>query len=195
MSAASVDRFGGEQLTRVEFVGDPFLASSHQDVLRRDLVVASGAAFVMVALLLGTRFRRARYALLCLLPLVCGVSVALGFMSLVGIELNLLTLGIAPILIGIGVDDGVHMVGRFEQGEEPETVLRETGAAMTMTTLTTTAAFLCLGLASFAGFRELGLVAAVGLLACRLASLHLLPIVYRVIETRPQSAVKGGNGR
>jgi predicted exporter len=50
---------------------------------------------------------------------------------------------------------------------------------MTITTLTTVAAFACLGLARFEGVRDVGLVGSVGLAVCLLASLHLIPLCYR----------------
>ena len=128
--------------------------------------------------------------MLCLLPLACGLSAALLLMAVLRIELNMLTLAVAPILVGIGVDDGIHMVGRLHRGEEPGKVLREAGSSMTMTTATTVAAFACLGLATFIGIREAGLVGAVGLVACLLASLHLVPLAYRV--ARRVSARRAG---
>ena len=105
-------------------------------------------------------------------------------MGLLGIELNILTLAIAPLLIGLGVDDGIHMVDRLARGESAEQVIRETGPAMTITTLTTISGFACLGLATFRGVRELGLVAAFGLVVCLLASLHLVPICYQLFQPK-----------
>ena len=60
--------------------------------------------------------------------------------------------------------------------------MREAGAAMTITTLTTIAGFACLGFATFRGVRELGLVAAFGLTVCLLASLHLLPVCFAIVR-------------
>ncbi len=51
-------------------------------------------------------------------------------------------------------------------------------------TMTTVGAFACLVFATFTGVRELGLVGAVGLIVCLLASLHLIPLVYRLRTVR-----------
>ncbi len=177
----TTERHGGDPLDRVTFVGSALRSATHQEILRRDSLVATAVAFALVSIILLLQFRRLKPAVLCLLPLACGVSVALGFMGLWGIELNVLTLSVAPVLVGIGVDDGIHMMQRFQRGEASLTVLQETGSAMTMTTLTTVAAYLCFGFASFAGVGEVGLVGAVGLTTCLLASLHLLPIVARAV--------------
>jgi predicted RND superfamily exporter protein len=55
---------------------------------------------------------------------------------------------------------------------------------MTMTTVTTAGAFACLGLASFGAVRQLGLIGSVGLVACLLASLHLIPLCFRLLPAK-----------
>jgi predicted RND superfamily exporter protein len=119
-----------------------------------------------------------------LAPVVCGLGAALLIMRLFGIPLTLLTIALAPILVGIGVDDGVHVVDRLARGEDVDSVLRETGAAMTLTTLTTVGAFAALSLTTFTGIRELGLIGGVGLIVCLLASLHLIPLGWMVLNER-----------
>lgn len=193
-SEGVIDRFlttvherGGPALEQVTFVSDALRGATHSATLRRDIALATGIALALVLGVLAARFRRVMPVLLCLVPLVCGISVALGAMALLHIELNILTLTIAPLLVGLGVDDGIHMMDRLTRGESPLEVIRETGAAMTITTLTTIAGFACLAFATFRGVRELGLIAALGLLVCLGASLHLLPICYELTQ--------GGNRR
>jgi predicted exporter len=180
------DRAGGNDLAGVRVMGEALRSASHGEVLRRDALLATSLALMLVAGILWVQFRRLLESVLCLLPLACGIGAALLVMAVLRIELNMLTLAVAPILVGIGVDDGIHMVGRLHGGEPPQKVLqkvlREAGSSMTMTTLTTVAAFACLGLATFDGIREVGLVGSVGLLVCLLASLHLVPLAYRAAQ-------------
>lgn len=175
---------GGPALQAVRFSGDAVRGATHTATLKRDILRATAVAFTLVGIVLVGRFRRLSLIVLCLVPLVCGISASLGVMGALGIELNILTLAIAPLLIGLGVDDGIHMVDRLARGESPSQVIRETGPAMTITTVTTIVGFACLGLATFRGVRELGLVAAFGLAVCLLASLHLVPICYGYIHRR-----------
>ncbi len=171
---------GVDQSPDVTLAGDALRSARHTSVIRRAVVIATALAVVLVGGLLLLRFRRATWLVLCLAPLACGLSAALLVMWLLGIELNLLTITIAPVLVGIGVDDGIHMVERLGAGQDASTVLREAGASMTITTLTTIGALACLALATFAGIRELGLVGGVGLFVCLLASLHLIPLGWRI---------------
>ena len=176
--SAAVRDLGGTALSEVRFAGDAVRGATHTATLKRDIGRATAIALGLVGIILVARFRRLSLIALCLVPLVCGISAALGLMGLLGIELNILTLAIAPLLIGLGVDDGIHMVDRLARGESPAQVIRETGPAMTITTFTTITGFACLGLATFRGVRELGLVAAFGLVVCLGASLHLVPLCY-----------------
>jgi predicted RND superfamily exporter protein len=188
-SEGALDRFtntvlerGGPALAATRFAGDAVRGATHTGRLKRDIGVATAIALGLVAVVLVARFRRLSYILVCLVPLICGISAAMGLMGLLGIELNILTLAIAPLLIGLGVDDGIHMVDRLARGEPADQVIRETGPAMTITTLTTISGFACLGLATFSGVRELGLVGAFGLVVCLLASLHLVPVCFGLIR-------------
>jgi predicted RND superfamily exporter protein len=108
-------------------------------------------------------------------------------MGLLGLELNVLTIAIAPLLVGIGVDDGIHVMERLRRGESSTDAVRGIGPAMIMTTLTTVAGFGCLLLADFGRARELGLVGAVGLIVALGAALHLLPTCYELAQRRDPS--------
>ena len=171
-------------LQQARFVGDALRGSLHADRLKRESLRATGLAFLLVGGLLGFRFRRPLPVLLCLVPLVAGILGGLAVMRVMGIELNVLTLGAAPILVGLCVDDGIHIVEGLGRGQTAAQVLRDSGAAMIVTTLTTIAAALCLGLATFEGVREVGLVVAAGLILALLASLHLLPLIWRLASPR-----------
>jgi hypothetical protein len=175
-------RKGGPAFADVRFIGDALRGATHADRLRKDIVRATVLGLVLVGGLLWFQFRRAVPALLCILPLIAGIAAALGTMALLRIELNVLTLTVAPLLVGLCVDDGIHMMERLEQGESSLTVLHDNGAAMIITTATTIAGFACLAFATFRGMLELGLVASVGITVALGASLHLLPVVHGCLK-------------
>ncbi len=168
---------GNPSLRAATFVGDALRGANHAGTLRREMLRAALVAVGLTVLILMLRFRRPGLVALSLLPLGVALVATLGFMGLAGLEANVLSLAVAPILIGIGSDDGIHIVDRLARGEHLDTVLEQTGVPMVITTLTTIAAFACLGLARFPGVREVGLVASVGLVVALAASLLLLPAV------------------
>ena len=103
-------------------------------------------------------------------------------MGLLGIELNVLTMAIAPLMVGLCVDDGIHLVERLDRGEPGLDVLRDSGAAIIITTLTTVTGFACLGFARFPGVRGLGAIGAIGILVALAASLQLVPMCHAMLK-------------
>jgi predicted RND superfamily exporter protein len=168
----------GPALDSVAFAGDAIRGATHGATLRQDMLRATSLAVGITLTLLFWRFRRVGMVVLALVPLIAGVAAALATLGVLNLELNVLSLAIAPILIGIGSDDGIHIVERLHSGEPVAVVLAETGAPMMITTVTTIAAFACLALARFPGVREVGIVAAVGLSASLAAALWVVPRLY-----------------
>ncbi|MBA2626901.1 MAG: MMPL family transporter, partial [Gemmatimonadales bacterium] len=184
-SAGVIPRFeetlrlgGGPALARARFVGDALRGSSQPAILRRDLIRTTLVGLSLVALVLAVQFRRWKPTLLCLVPLVCAVAAALGLMGMLGIELNVLTLSLSPLLVGLSIDDAIHIMDRLEREEAVGDILTDSGAAMIITTLTTTGGLACLVFAKYPGVAELGLVGSFGIVVALGASLQLLPALH-----------------
>jgi predicted RND superfamily exporter protein len=92
---------------------------------------------------------------------------------------------VAPLILGVGSDYGIHIVDRLDRGQPVSQVLREISEPMLITTVTTIAGFACFAFATFPGVREMGVVAAFGLAICHVASLHVLPIGYTRLASLP----------
>jgi predicted exporter len=172
LAATDPDAFRG-----VTWVGEALQGASRTTQLRRDVLLACGTALALTLLVLGLRFRRVAPVVLALVPVGCGLATVLGVMAIAGVQLNLITLVAVPVILGLGSDDGIHIVDRLERGEAMTDVVRDTATPMTITTLTTIVGFACLGLARFPDVAAGGVIASLGLLVCLAASLHLLPLL------------------
>ncbi|NNE35073.1 MAG: MMPL family transporter [Rhodothermales bacterium] len=164
-----------DELEGTAVIGGAVRKRSHAQTLTQDLFRALIVVVVLVTMILWFQFRSLTKIVLCFLPVLCGICGIVVVMALLNIELNMLTLSIAPLLVGIGIDDGIHIVERLHQGQRRDEVFREAGSCMTATTLTTVAAFSCMVLADFDGVQEMGLLGVVGLVVSLLAAVHLLP--------------------
>jgi uncharacterized protein len=117
--------------------------------------------------------------------LVVGIGYTLGFATLTVGHLNLLTITFIPILIGLGIDFGVHLITRFEEelldgGSAPAAIhkaLAVTGAGICTGGVATAAAFLAMTLTGVKGIREMGLICGGGLLLCLVPMMTLLPAI------------------
>jgi len=139
--------------------------------LRRSLVTCALVVLLVVA---GT-LRRTRDVAAALLPVLCGLGVTLGGLALSGFPLHPGNVLALPLVLGIGVDDGIHLVLRWRQtGADP---LLTTGTSIWRTTLTTLVGFGSLVFASSPAIASLGALAAVGTATCFLATVLVVPVV------------------
>jgi len=141
---------------------------------------------VVVFLFLWADFRSIRFAIIAMLPLLFGMIWMVGFMGLTGIQLTLLNIMALPLIIGIGIDDGVHILHRYRiEGKDGiNSVYRSTGKAIIITSLTTMIAFGSLVFASYGGFDSMGLALFIGVVMCLFASIFVLPTVLAVADRR-----------
>ncbi|MDI3287818.1 MMPL family transporter [Polyangium sp. 15x6] len=174
---------------RVELTGRYPKRVDLQAVLGRDLALTSALALGLVVAYLAFHFRRLLAIGLVLAPLYAGLALAYGAAGALFGTLNILTAFIGAILVGIGMDHGVHLLGRYEEerragAAEEEAIRRafgEAGRVSLAAALTTAAAFCCLTWTDFRAFREFGLLAALGTLLVLLAYLTLLPALLGVL--------------
>jgi len=130
-----------------------------------------------VLLVLCVDFRRPASVLLAVLPVLAAVPFTLGVLCWVGIPFNVMTWLVLPLIFGLGIDDGIHVVHRFL--DDPAQPIRgaalSVGRAIAMTTLTTTASFSILLFTDHPGLETMAAVMLIGLPACLLASVTVLP--------------------
>ncbi len=161
-------------------IGGPYMASREANAILRDLRDATTVSGVLVAGVLLVSFRRVRALVLVLLPIAVATVVTLAAARLLLGELNVLTAFLFAVLLGIGVDFAVHLYAVREAqgptarwGEVVARHLRPLASAMA----TTVGSFLVLEIARFKGFREFGIIAAVGVVVSFVLSLVLVPVV------------------
>lgn len=143
-----------------------------------DLRALSGLALAAVALVVLISFRgHAGHSLLALTPVLLGALWSLGLWGALGRPLDLASLAVLPIVLGIGLDDGLHALHALRRapGSGFVVAVREVGRAMLLTTATTCIAFGSLAATSVPGLRNAGLLVSLGVLGCLVATLVVLP--------------------
>lgn len=158
----------------------PRLAAELKTLLARDFRRLGGWALAAVAAAVLLSFRgRPLPSLLALAPVSLGLLWTLGLCAALGVDLDPFSLLVAPILVGIGIDDGLHAVhGAVTAGgglSGLERSVAAAGRAMTLTTLTTAVGFGGLALSRLPALGRGGLLVAGGTLLCLAATLLVLP--------------------
>ena len=151
--------------------------------LYRSQILTLGAVFVAIMIMFFVLFRSVALSAIAITPNLLAASMILGGMGLAGIPLDIMTITIAAICIGIGVDDTIHYIHRFktefaENGNYIETMYKchsSIGRAMYYTSLIIICGFCILTLSNFTPSIIFGLLTGAAMFAALMGALLLLP--------------------
>jgi hopanoid biosynthesis associated RND transporter like protein HpnN len=169
----------------IGLTGEPVLEKDEMEQSKDDTMVASVLSLVLCVLIFIYGYRETGRPVKATICLVVGVGYTLGFATLAVGHLNILTVTFVPILIGLAIDFGVHLISRYEEelrqgrteAEALTTAMVFTGQGIFSGAITTAGSFLAMGLTNFRGIQEMGIICGGGLLICLLPMLTLLPVL------------------
>lgn len=162
--------------------GSATIAAALGERLRADLHRAMLLAALFAAVLVTVWLRSLRQGLLALVPALLGVVATALLLAAIGTPLTLVSFVAVPFVLGIGVDEGVHLVGHFRRGARASGA---TGVGVARTSTGTVLGFLALLAADSPGLRELGAIVAFGSAASMLAGLFVLAPLLARTPARP----------
>lgn len=151
--------------------GTPVQLYEYTSLLKDSFVEAAWYALLAIAILVFLHFRRISCVLLSLVPVFVGSVWMVGAMGLLGIDFNPANIMTVPLVIGIGVTSGIHILNRFAEENDPRILAKSTGKAVLVSALTTIAGFGSLMLAKHQGIASLGAVMSIGVTTCMIAAL------------------------
>lgn len=174
----SLDRLE-KGLEGISITGPERMESEIMRIVKDDLLILTPIAFLIVFFLVFLHFRTWKSTLFVLTPLVVGLIWMVGTMSLMGIRINFVNAIVLPMIIGMGIDNGVHLMHRYLEGERRDIglTLRTTGRAMIMCSLTTMLGFGSLVTARYQALSTMGWVTILGMGFCLITSLCFLPVL------------------
>ena len=177
-----------------DVTGSPIIGYESIGAMQNGYVEAAGYAFLAILVVTFVALRRARYALLAILPLGLGMIWTAGLMWLWDVQFNLANMVAAPLIIGIGVENGIHLVHRFREGRDGSVVsliAGSTGQAVVLFSLTTMVGFGSLMVARYYGIFSMGLLLSLAVGSVLVASIVVLPLLLYPPERSSQEAGGG----
>ena len=172
----------------------------YQDILQRlfdSQLTTIGLVYLALGLVLLGVFRSPRVALTALAPNVLVTLFVLGLMGWLGIALDLMTITIAAIALGIAVDDTIHFVHHYRarMRDDPADAARSSfhsvGYAMLYTSLIIALGFSILGFSDFMPSVYFGLLTAAAMLIALLTDLTVLPVLLERYVNREKPEEEG----
>ena len=157
--------------------GMPPIMVSYMNMMIEDGKQSTWIALLAIFFLLFLDMRNVRYSLSAMTPLVFGIIWMMGIMNILGLKLNMMNIMVIPLIIGIGIDDGIHIMHRYIIEKDLDVVFKSTGKAILLTTLTTMLAFGSLWFSTYRGLGSLGISLFIGAATCFLATLFIVPLI------------------
>ncbi len=170
---------------QVHLTGMVVLYNNMLQSLFRSQILTIGVVFVAIFMMFTLLFRDLKIAAITLVPNLVAAAMVLGLMGWLNIPLDLMTITIAAICIGIAVDDAIHYVHRFiaeyHQHKNYWRAVRHChgsiGRAIYYTSVTVILGFSILALSNFIPTIYFGLLTGFSMLVALLANLTLLPLL------------------
>ena len=163
-------------------------------------ILTLGVVMLAIMLMFLALFRSLSIAVICIIPNAIAAAFVLGIMGWANIPLDIMTITIAAISVGIGVDNTIHYMHRFKRefprfGDYRATMHfchNSIGRAMYFTSMTIVAGFSILALSNFIPTIVFGLLTSLAMLVALTGSLTLLPQL--LISFKPLGAEEGSGG-
>ena len=175
----------------IRYTGLLVLYNNMLQSLYKSQIVTLGAVFVGIMLMFLILFRSVKISIIAILPNFLAAAVVLGGMGIAGIPLDMMTITIAAITVGIGVDHAIHYISRFKRefaidGDYLASMHRahaSIGRALFYTATTIIVGFSILALSNFIPSIYFGLLTGLAMTAALLGSMTLLPKL--ILITQP----------
>ena len=151
-----------------------------------------GMALLSISVILLITFRSMRIGIIALYPNLLPIITVFGIMGYSGVALDTDTLLVAPMLIGIVVDDTIHFLTHYralmEEHDDFDKAIvgafREVGQAITFTSIILVGAFICFTFLDHNGLKNFGMLASIAMATALAGDLLLLPALLKITRTR-----------
>lgn len=179
--------------------GGAFIQDIESDAAAFDGLFATMAiTLVLILLVLIIFFRELKLPLLTIYPLVLGAVVATAFAWIIYGSLNMFSVSFALLLLGLGIDFGVHLLTRYQEernnsleyDEASKIAVKSTGMSIIFGAATTAFAFASFAFAKFKAFKQIGIISAIGIVCLCAGMLILMPAIIEVFDKNNKKVKK-----
>jgi predicted RND superfamily exporter protein len=175
-----------EQISSIEprTSGTPTFFIILLDMIAERIRLATVLAFFAILIILTVDFKSIKLSLIAMVPIILGAVWMVGLMGVFGIKFNFTNIMAIPVILGIGIDYAIHIIHRYKVEGEIPIVLKTTGKAILLASLTTIIGFGSLGFSPHRGIAGMGHVLAIGVWCCFLTSVFVLPVILEWKKSR-----------
>ena len=184
--------FPEKENIEIRITGIGVLYNNVLQSLYRSQILTLGFVFISIFIMLSILFKSIKFAFIAILPNLFTAFLILGLMGILNIPLNIMTITIAAITIGIGVDDAIHYIHRYNKeyairNNVYESILTSqvtVGKALWFTSITIAAGFILLVFSNFTPSIYFGLFTCLAMLISISATFTLIPLALSVSSAK-----------
>lgn len=180
---------------KVSVVGDVMNYASMNGRLVKGLLKSFGGSFIMIAILMIVAFGSVSAGLIGMLPNVAPVLLIGGVMGYFDMQLDMITMIVMPMILGIAVDDTIHMTnhikyeleirGTYDKASYKDAIsstFRTIGKTLAMTTIILCAMFFAFVFSPMGALSYIGILSIVGLFSALIADYTLTPALMYIVR-------------
>ena len=177
---------------RISFTGMPFVDVTMDRSLLRSQFMSLSIAVIFAIIIVGLILRSFLRGVFATVPMISAIIILFGVMGITGIPLNIATVLVASVALGIGIDYSIHVISNFthwiEKGDNIQHAIEDTimvsGKAILINVSSVTAGFLVLLFSEMVPLQYFGLLIGLSMLASSQAAMILLPVMLILINRR-----------
>lgn len=162
--------------------GSPVQIIESGNIVRTAMLQATGLAFVLVTAFLLMVLRSFKQVIFILVPVVLAGMFTLATAAVMGLSFNFANVIVLPLLLGLGVDAGIHYVKRAFEGESADLGTGTTGRAVFLSAITTIGSFGTLMISGHDGTASMGLLLTIALCWLLVTTLIVLPALLTIFS-------------
>jgi len=173
---------------------------AYQNAIRlesmRNLIIIFPVALVLVSIVLFFFHRTLKGLIIAFLPPAFAIALTFGILGMVQPELTIISVAVVALLIGLGVDYSIHLMNRLAEEheiedtvEKIEKILKYTGKAVLLSTITTVIGFASLMISSMSPMVTFGFGCAIGILFCFISAIILVPCLAIILQFKKNGRV------
>lgn len=154
------------------------------DTVLRESKIFISMVFFIIWLLLLIDFQKIKDSLIVMIPIVFGLLWLVELMSIFGIKFNFMNIVVLPMVLGTGVDNGVHIFHRYGESKDLYFTIKNTGIANLGMSITVALGWSALFFAHYEGLKTMAFVGVVGIIMTYIASITIMPAVIILLNRR-----------
>ena len=181
---------------QIEITGMPFVDITMDRSLINSQLGSISIAIIFVIIIVGLMLRSLINGLYASIPIIAAIIILFGVMGLTGISLNIATVLVASVALGIGIDYSIHIISHFNEIYTKTGLLEKSindtlmisGNAIIINVISVSAGFLVLVFSEMVPLQYFGILIAISMISSSLGALTLLPAILIIINKNKKSS-------